>query len=540
MNRRRIVAVLALAAAGWLARRRGAAPPGSRNPPRRSTDLDAFMAKRARAPERELADAPRLHPERARDVPDPGPRRHSAGRPAPRVPVVHPRRLSRAQPRQGQRRLARRRRPREVRERLAGEGAGPGAASQGEGGEEGCKAAKQGADSVEAEVVKELRIRSNPESDKEVVAMVGSEPRFISEAYFMKFPFEPGNYYLAGRETIDGRPVVKVEYYPSRLFSDDEGRREEGGHPVTAAKGDVKVEPAGREAARQGASPKKPAKRDKGDEMENEIERAMNKVTMVTMWIDPAGAPDRQVHLRQRRLGLPAGPRHRPRGPGEGVHDDGALLRQRVAAEGDRVQLRRDLRGRVATRSGTRGSSTTIARARSARESAATCRRSRNVMPRPIAVACSRRVLLLVAGWPHARPRPPGRKSSPRCASTATTARPTRTCCGSRAWRSEAARGRRDRRRGRAPAAQRPVRVGRGPQALPVARGYRPGGHHHRRAGAARRREGGVMPGPMKRVRQRARWRGHPRLRRRLRLHRGRPVELRQRARQGRAHRRCR
>ncbi|MCX6553145.1 MAG: hypothetical protein NTY02_19450, partial [Acidobacteria bacterium] len=31
-----------------------------------------------------------------------------------------------------------------------------------------------------------------------------------------------------------------------------------------------------------------PAKRDKGDEMEDEIERSMNKVTLVTMWIDPA------------------------------------------------------------------------------------------------------------------------------------------------------------------------------------------------------------------------------------------------------------
>ena len=88
---------------------------------------------------------------------------------------------------------------------------------------------KQGADSVEAEVVEELR-SIEPGSDKEVVALVGTEPRFISEAYFMKFPFEPGNYYLAGRETIDGRPVVKVEYYPSRLFSDDEDTREERGH----------------------------------------------------------------------------------------------------------------------------------------------------------------------------------------------------------------------------------------------------------------------------------------------------------------------
>jgi hypothetical protein len=145
------------------------------------------------------------------------------------------------------------------------------------------KAAKK--DTVEAEVVGELAA-IDPGSDKEVVSMVGGEPRFISEAYFMKFPFEPGNYYLAGRETLDGRSVVKVEYYPSRLFSDDPDREKKDVSVGVTASGDVKVQ----SAEVKKAEPKKPApdrKRDKGDEMEQEIERAMNKVTLVTMWIDP-------------------------------------------------------------------------------------------------------------------------------------------------------------------------------------------------------------------------------------------------------------
>ena len=50
------------------------------------------------------------------------------------------------------------------------------------------------------------------------------EPRFISEAYFMRFKFDPGNYYLAGRETLDGRAVLRIEYYPTRLFADDDAR----------------------------------------------------------------------------------------------------------------------------------------------------------------------------------------------------------------------------------------------------------------------------------------------------------------------------
>jgi hypothetical protein len=145
------------------------------------------------------------------------------------------------------------------------------------------QAAKEGADAVEAEVVEELR-SIDAGSDKEVVALVGTEPRFISEAYFMKFPFEPGNYYLAGRETIDGRPVVKVEYYPTRLFADDEER--ETKEVTVTPGGDVKVQAAGDKPPGK-AQPKKPAKRDRGDDLESEIETALNKVTMVTMWIDP-------------------------------------------------------------------------------------------------------------------------------------------------------------------------------------------------------------------------------------------------------------
>jgi hypothetical protein len=158
-------------------------------------------------------------------------------------------------------------------------------------------AAGQAVDSAMKEGVNELAkeiAAGDPEGEKEVAAMVGGEPRFISEAYFMKFPFEPGNYYLAGRETVDGRAVLKIEYYPSKLFADDEkkeGEKKEGGTSVTiTAKGDVKVESTDSKPAGKKDKPAKPVqkKRDKGDAMEDEIERAMNKVTLVTMWIDPA------------------------------------------------------------------------------------------------------------------------------------------------------------------------------------------------------------------------------------------------------------
>ena len=38
---------------------------------------------------------------------------------------------------------------------------------------------------------------------------VTTEPRFVSEAYFMDFKFEPGNYYLAGREKLEGQDVLR-------------------------------------------------------------------------------------------------------------------------------------------------------------------------------------------------------------------------------------------------------------------------------------------------------------------------------------------
>lgn len=66
---------------------------------------------------------------------------------------------------------------------------------------------------------------------------------------FMRFPFEPGNYYLAGREVIDGVEVLRIEYYPTRLFDDEDG----------------------------------PADAD-----ESRLDVAFNKVSQVTLWVDPA------------------------------------------------------------------------------------------------------------------------------------------------------------------------------------------------------------------------------------------------------------
>ena len=96
--------------------------------------------------------------------------------------------------------------------------------------------------------------------------MSTTEPRFVSEAYFMEFKFEPGNYYLAGREKLEGHDVLRIEYYPTRLFggTDDEKT------PRT-----LKKEKETKEGRRE-------------RELEQDIERKMNKTALVTLWVDPA------------------------------------------------------------------------------------------------------------------------------------------------------------------------------------------------------------------------------------------------------------
>lgn len=89
------------------------------------------------------------------------------------------------------------------------------------------------------------------------------QPQFISSAYFLRFTFDEGTYALVGREPFEGRNVLRVEYYPTKLYSDD--RRGRG---------------------RRGAKPRTSSGKD--DREEAELRRVMNKVALVTLWIEPA------------------------------------------------------------------------------------------------------------------------------------------------------------------------------------------------------------------------------------------------------------
>ena len=94
---------------------------------------------------------------------------------------------------------------------------------------------------------------------------VPTEPRFVSEAYFMDFKFEPGNYYLAGREQLEGKDVLRIEYYPTNLFNDDDNEKT----PREIRKGSKNDN-------------------DKEKQFEQDINRKMNKTALVTLWVDPA------------------------------------------------------------------------------------------------------------------------------------------------------------------------------------------------------------------------------------------------------------
>ena len=85
------------------------------------------------------------------------------------------------------------------------------------------------------------------------------QPQFVSSSYFLRFKFDEGRYALVGREKFEERDVLRVEYYPTKLY--EENRR--------GRRGGLHVE-------------------DGRDRESNEIRRLMNKVALITLWIEPS------------------------------------------------------------------------------------------------------------------------------------------------------------------------------------------------------------------------------------------------------------
>ena len=96
---------------------------------------------------------------------------------------------------------------------------------------------------------------SDPTDPADLAAAADLRPRFLSESYWLDFEFEPGNYYLAGREQLAGREVLRIEYLPERLFDERDADDAECDRPAFVV----------------------PGARDE-----------FNKGALVTLWIDPA------------------------------------------------------------------------------------------------------------------------------------------------------------------------------------------------------------------------------------------------------------
>jgi hypothetical protein len=90
------------------------------------------------------------------------------------------------------------------------------------------------------------------------------EPGFVSAAYFLRFRFERGQYALVGREQLLGRSVLRIEYYPEQLFR----TRPRAGGRESGARDEQRP---------PGVTP----------EDEARIAAQMNKVSLVTLWVDP-------------------------------------------------------------------------------------------------------------------------------------------------------------------------------------------------------------------------------------------------------------
>jgi hypothetical protein len=97
-------------------------------------------------------------------------------------------------------------------------------------------------------------------SDVASVIRQSRQPEFISSAYFLRFKFDAGTYALVGRERLDDHDVLRIEYYPTKLFSGGpQNRGRNGGN------------------------------RNPGDDATDELVRQlMNKVALITLWVEPA------------------------------------------------------------------------------------------------------------------------------------------------------------------------------------------------------------------------------------------------------------
>ena len=109
---------------------------------------------------------------------------------------------------------------------------------------------------------------ADPPTDVDGVLRQVRQPQFVSSAYFLRFKFDAGTYALVGREQFEGQQVLRVEYYPTKLYQAPERQNGENG--------------------RGGRGRSKSKEEQENDKRQEEVfRRVLNKVALVTLWIEP-------------------------------------------------------------------------------------------------------------------------------------------------------------------------------------------------------------------------------------------------------------
>jgi len=107
------------------------------------------------------------------------------------------------------------------------------------------------------------------------------QPEFMDSAYFLRFKFEQGKYALVGRETLDGVEMLKVEYYPARLFSHEQDKQQQRQQQQQQPQPPSPPQPP------PPGTKVKPIQSDREQQASAQIEKMMNKVSLITLWIEP-------------------------------------------------------------------------------------------------------------------------------------------------------------------------------------------------------------------------------------------------------------
>src|SRR5262249_639659 len=89
---------------------------------------------------------------------------------------------------------------------------------------------------------------------------------------------EEGTYALVGKEKFENQDVLRIEYYPARLFSHEQDKQ---ARQTQAAKQPPPQPPPGANAKARKVDPRE-------QEIDAIMEKMMNKVSLVTIWVEPS------------------------------------------------------------------------------------------------------------------------------------------------------------------------------------------------------------------------------------------------------------